>query len=147
MGASWLPWSAHRNSEGDVWTRCHFWSNFEIASLDWFRSIEYRSLFHFLDEQGGFFFERWGDAPVHSLAAALLLDPSEVHHFADFGYVHEPYQYCAVVEQGKEGRKGTVPNLSKIPENRLRDLGCDCVCDDTLVPQPTCLNQIKSTVL
>ena len=28
--------------------------------------------------QGGFFLERWGDAPVHSLAAALLLNASQV---------------------------------------------------------------------
>ena len=28
--------------------------------------------------QGGFYFERWGDAPVHSLAAAMLLNSSEV---------------------------------------------------------------------
>ena len=27
---------------------------------------------------GGFFFERWGDAPVHSLAAAMFLNSTEV---------------------------------------------------------------------
>lgn len=28
--------------------------------------------------QGGFYMERWGDAPVHSLAVAMLLNSSEV---------------------------------------------------------------------
>lgn len=59
----------------------HFWSNFEIADLDWFRGEEYSAYFSFLDETGGFFYERWGDAPIHSLAVAMFLDESEVHHF------------------------------------------------------------------
>lgn len=42
---------------------CHFWSNFEIASLDFYRSDTYRRYFDHLDKTGGFFYERWGDAP------------------------------------------------------------------------------------
>jgi hypothetical protein len=52
---------------------CHFWSNFEIANLNFFRSPAYQKYFDYLDTAGGFFYERWGDAPVHSLALALLL--------------------------------------------------------------------------
>jgi hypothetical protein len=36
-------------------------------------------------KEGGFFYERWGDAPVHSLAAALFLKPEEIHFFQDIG--------------------------------------------------------------
>ncbi|KAJ2061169.1 hypothetical protein GGI17_003279 [Coemansia sp. S146] len=53
---------------------CHFWSNFEIASLNWLRSPAYDSFFQALDRAGGFFMERWGDAPVHSIAAGMLLN-------------------------------------------------------------------------
>ncbi|KAF3319362.1 hypothetical protein TWF173_003803 [Orbilia oligospora] len=73
---------------------CHFWSNFEIASLDLWRSEAYRSYFDHLDRAGGFFYERWGDAPVHSIAAALFLGTQEVHHFADMGYMHVPWSRC-----------------------------------------------------
>lgn len=66
---------------------CHFWSNFEIASLDLWRGEAYQKYFAHLDKAGGFFYERWGDAPVHSIAAALFLNTQEVHHFADMGYV------------------------------------------------------------
>jgi mannosyltransferase len=31
---------------------------------------------------------QFGDAPVHSLAAALFLKPREIHHFQDFGYAY-----------------------------------------------------------
>src|SRR5271170_7250733 len=47
------------------YNRCHFWSNFEIASLDFWRGEAYMKYFETLDRAGGFYYERWGDAPVH----------------------------------------------------------------------------------
>lgn len=79
--------------EGE-WNLCHFWSNFEIANLDVYRSQAYLDFFDHLDKKGGFFYERWGDAPVHSLALGLLLNKSQIHHFADVGYKHPPYYRC-----------------------------------------------------
>jgi hypothetical protein len=48
--------------------------------------------FDYLDKAGGFFYERWGDAPVHSIAAALFLPFEKIHYFYDIGYRHEPFQ-------------------------------------------------------
>ncbi|GAA6013238.1 hypothetical protein JCM8202_003078 [Rhodotorula sphaerocarpa] len=76
------------------WNLCHFWSNFEIGSLDFWRSEAYQEYFKFLDEKGGFFYERWGDAPVHSFAAALFLPKDRIHNFYDISYRHNPYQTC-----------------------------------------------------
>ncbi|ODQ78677.1 glycosyltransferase family 15 protein [Babjeviella inositovora NRRL Y-12698] len=73
---------------------CHFWTNFEIADMDFFRSEQYTRLFEYLDLSGGFFYERWGDAPVHSIAVGLFLNKSEVHWFGDVGYYHVPYMLC-----------------------------------------------------
>ncbi|KAJ2356454.1 hypothetical protein GGF43_002067 [Coemansia sp. RSA 2618] len=73
---------------------CHFWSNFEIASLAFLRSEQYLAYFDFLDRAGGFFYERWGDAPVHSLAVAMFLNKSQVHYFDNIGYYHRPFQNC-----------------------------------------------------
>jgi alpha 1,2-mannosyltransferase len=47
-----------------------------------------------LDRDGGFFYERWGDAPVHSIAAALLLKKDEIHFFNDIAYYHVPFTHC-----------------------------------------------------
>lgn len=82
------------NDEGETYNLCHFWSNFEIASLSWLRSQAYLDYFNYLDRAGGFFYERWGDAPVHSIAAALMLKKSEVHFFYDMGYFHNPFKQC-----------------------------------------------------
>lgn len=79
------------NSEYNM---CHFWTNFEIANLNFFRSEAYNKFFEHLDQSGGFYYERWGDAPVHSIALALLLDRDAIHHFEDIGYYHAPYMSC-----------------------------------------------------
>lgn len=89
--------------------RVSVWSNFEIGDLDFWRGEAYRKFFDFLDEQGGFYYEvgtfinlylldainldgalkifpqRWGDAPVHSIGAALFAKKEEIHFFNDIG--------------------------------------------------------------
>lgn len=66
----------------------------EIGDLNFFRSEAYRSYFEWLDQAGGFFYERWGDAPVHTVAASLLLSKDQVHFFSDFGYKQGSFEQC-----------------------------------------------------
>lgn len=93
------------DDKGKSYNLCHFWSNFEIASLNFWRSEAYRAYFDHLDHAGGFFYERWGDAPVHSIAAALFLPKDKIHYFEDIGYFHNPFNNCPidseVYEKGK----------------------------------------------
>ncbi|PHH64392.1 hypothetical protein CDD81_4613 [Ophiocordyceps australis] len=84
---------------GETYNHCHFWSNFEIGNLDWLRSKAYIDFFDSLDRDGGFFYERWGDAPVHSIAAGLLLNKTELHFFDDIGYWHVPFTHCPTSEK------------------------------------------------
>lgn len=86
------------DDQGESYNLCHFWSNFEIASLDLWRGEAYSAYFDYLDHAGGFFYERWGDAPVHSIGAALFLDRDELHHFGDLGYYHPPFHACPIDE-------------------------------------------------
>lgn len=79
---------------GSDYNLCHFWSNFEIANLNFYRSQGYLEFFNHLDNSGGFFYERWGDAVVHTLALSLMLNKSQIHHFSDIGYMHAPYHRC-----------------------------------------------------
>lgn len=84
----------NHNEIAHGYSTCHFWSNFEIGRLDFFRSKEYTEYFNHLDKNGGFFYERWGDAPVHSVALALMTDKSRIHFFRDIGYNHIPFFNC-----------------------------------------------------
>ncbi|KAK6459038.1 mannosyltransferase [Scheffersomyces xylosifermentans] len=82
------------NNQFESYNLCHFWSNFEIADLAMFDNDRYNDFFNFLDEKGGFFYERWGDAPIHSIAVSLFLSKSDLHWFDDIGYYHSPYLQC-----------------------------------------------------
>lgn len=53
-----LPEVDPESMEGETYNMCHFWSNFEIASLDWLRSKEYNDFFDMMDRSGGFWMER-----------------------------------------------------------------------------------------
>jgi mannosyltransferase len=61
------------------YSTCHFWTNFEVADMDFWRGRAYEDYFAHLDRAGGFFYERWGDAPVHSIALGLFEDKSRIH--------------------------------------------------------------------
>ncbi|GCE98848.1 mannosyltransferase ktr3 [Zygosaccharomyces mellis] len=100
------PHLVHKNNlmdyisddNGENYNLCHFWSNFEIGSLDLWRSEAYDKYFEYLDQSGGFYYERWGDAPVHSIAAALFLDRSQIHFFDGLGFHHPDFLSCPVEE-------------------------------------------------
>jgi mannosyltransferase len=68
LDSSWMPWPFrpvvkyvdrdHRNRKSDKWSMCEYWSNFEIADMDFIRSAAYRNFFDYFDRKGGFYFER-----------------------------------------------------------------------------------------
>ncbi|KAI8635363.1 glycolipid 2-alpha-mannosyltransferase [Xylariaceae sp. FL1651] len=152
--ASWMPfplrrflsWLPHRDAYGDAWSLCHYWSNFEIADLDFFRSKAYQDYFEYLDKRGGFYFERWGDAAVHSLAVAMLADPQRVHHFEDIGYRHANFYQCPANAPG-----GQLPDSPSLTKNKRWSpeikggIGCRCECDGEKPRnhQTYCLDKLK----
>ncbi|KAI0018338.1 glycolipid 2-alpha-mannosyltransferase [Xylariomycetidae sp. FL0641] len=162
IAASWMPfpfrrflsWLPHRDAYGDPWSLCHYWSNFEIADMDLFRSREYQDYIEYLDKKGGFYFERWGDAAVHSLAVAMYVDPRKVHHFADIGYKHSPFYQCPANAPGPEGQlpdspllgNGTMSDPTKAWAPEIEHgIGCRCECDGSESQNfgNYCLNKLK----
>lgn len=81
------------------------WSNFEVGDLNWLRSQAYIDFFESLDQDGGFFYERWGDAPVHSIAAGLMLPKDQIHFFNDIAYYHVPFTHCPTGEKHRQDLK------------------------------------------
>lgn len=93
----WLTDSKRRpehNFKANGYSTCHFWTNFEVADLEFWRGKAYEEYFDHLDRAGGFFYERWGDAPVHSIALGLFEDKRKIHWFKDIGYQHIPFFNC-----------------------------------------------------
>ncbi|KAJ8108260.1 hypothetical protein OPT61_g8295 [Boeremia exigua] len=143
-----LPEIDPENMEGENYNMCHFWSNFEIVNLAWYRSKEYNDFFEMMDRSGGFWMERWGDAPIHSLAAGILLGPQDVHYFRDFGYRHTTIQHCPANAPARQ-----LPRIPFLEETTLDEkarkeeddywahpdppkengVGCRCRCDTDIV--------------
>ncbi|GMG19717.1 unnamed protein product [Ambrosiozyma monospora] len=82
----------------DDYNMCHFWTNFELGNLDFLRSVEYNVIFEYLDSTNGFYYERWGDAPVRSLILSVLLRKGQIKRFSEIGYKHAPYTQCPISE-------------------------------------------------
>ncbi|CAE6440725.1 unnamed protein product [Rhizoctonia solani] len=92
------------DNNGETYNNCHFWSNFEIGDLNFWRGEAYMKYFEHLDSKGGFYYERWGDAPVHSIGAALFAHKDQIHFFNDIGYKHEPFMHCPQGEAHARGK-------------------------------------------
>ena len=101
---------------GMEYNNCQFFSNFEIASLNFFRDVPNEAYFAHLDHSGGFYYERYGDAPVHTLALAMFARKDQVWFFRDIGYQHDIARHCPPphasvdvgvhVQNGKSGAGG-----------------------------------------
>lgn len=88
-----LAWLIDSGNAGE-YNNCQFFSNFEIGSLDFFRGEANTKYFDFLDQSGGFFYERYGDAPIHTLSVALFAPKDKVWFFRDIGYQHDIARHC-----------------------------------------------------
>jgi len=113
----WLKDSNRRpehNRKANGYSTCHFWSNFEIADMELWRSQAYEDYFNHLDRAGGFFYERWGDAPVHSIALGLFEDASNIHWFV----------FLNLIPLSHSKPSTTVASTStNQPTRRFRDIG------------------------
>ncbi|GAA6057989.1 hypothetical protein JCM3770_004601 [Rhodotorula araucariae] len=59
-------------------------------NLQFFESEAYQAYVNHLDRAGGFYKERWGDAPIRTIAASYFLPTSALHSFANVtGYRHD----------------------------------------------------------
>ncbi|KAI0026023.1 glycolipid 2-alpha-mannosyltransferase-domain-containing protein [Xylariomycetidae sp. FL0641] len=92
------------------YNNCQFYSNFEIGSLDFFRGKEHQAYFEHLDKTGGFYYERFGDAPIHTLSVSMFLPKSQIWYFRDIGYAHGLCEQCPPHEHTL-ARPSTDPSL------------------------------------
>ncbi|KAI9252950.1 nucleotide-diphospho-sugar transferase [Phascolomyces articulosus] len=92
-----MPWITGQDRIN--YNMCHLWSNFEIIKTDFLRSKAYQDYFEFLDRKGGFFYERWGDNPVRTMAVAMFLPRNQIQFFNRIGYTHSVATHCPVNQE------------------------------------------------
>jgi len=76
--------------EDGEWNLSLYYTNFEIAALEFWRSKQFSDFFDHIDRSGGIYRYRWGDHAVHLFAVAMFMNRDEVYRFKDIGYYHYP---------------------------------------------------------
>lgn len=66
-----------------------YYTNFEICDLAFFRASPWQRFFAAIDDAGGIWRYRWGDAPIRWLGLKHLLKPSEIHCLRHLSYFHQ----------------------------------------------------------
>lgn len=126
-----LPPLQRDSIDGETYNLNHFWSNFEIAKIEVWSNPIYESYFKYLEDNKGFFKERWGDAPIHSIALGFLLELDELHYFRDIGYKHTTIGHCPVNHPNQNSGAGThLDKLFGIDKPQKYGVGCHCKCPD-----------------
>ena len=65
-----------------------FYTNFEIGKVSWFLTSDYMKFYNELDQTGGFYTKRWGDAPIKFLGINLLMESKNIIPVHGFTYQH-----------------------------------------------------------
>lgn len=75
------------NSHGG-WNRRILYNNMFMTNITWWLTSEVQSYLRVVEQSQGFYFFRWGDAPIHTMVVRTFLTRSQVHVFG-FSYCHK----------------------------------------------------------
>ncbi|GME70456.1 unnamed protein product [Ambrosiozyma monospora] len=65
---------------------CRYWTESEIVDLSFLQSDSYTQFFNYLDQTGNFFYERWSDGIVRTVAVSFMLGADQIQYFDNTGY-------------------------------------------------------------
>ena len=65
-----------------------FYNNFELSKVSFWLSKEYQDYMEYIDQLGGIYYKRWGDAPIKSIALSLFMPRQNIHNFTSISYNH-----------------------------------------------------------
>jgi len=64
-----------------------YYNNFEVSALSIWLSQDFTDFINFIDNLGGIYYHRWGDAPIKSIAVSMFV-PKNCTHIFRIGYKH-----------------------------------------------------------
>jgi alpha 1,2-mannosyltransferase len=97
-----------------------FYNNLELSNASmWRNEPRIAAWLRQVDESGGIYQHRWGDAPIHTLAVTQFIERDQVIRLRDFGYFHRREYVCA------EGfQPCVIPSHLEASANRPFPRGC-----------------------
>lgn len=115
----------------------------QSSLTSWMRKVDSTMRYNFTSRGTGkllSILQRWGDAPIHTIAAALFARKDQIvcmrlcqtthssfiqHFFNDIGYRHNPFQHCPQGDVHQIGRCRCDPDdnfgefIGNLPENYI----------------------------
>lgn len=70
-----------------------FYTNFEVLDKEWFLQDEYQNYYKYIDNIGGIYTNRWGDAPIRYIALQSLTQKEKLYFYHDIRYFHQREYY------------------------------------------------------
>ena len=70
-----------------------YYNNFEVSRLSVWLSDDYQRFVNYIDQLGGIYYHRWGDAPIKSIAVSMFVPYNQTYHFKDIGYRHQFFRH------------------------------------------------------
>ena len=77
-----------------------YYNNFEISSMKLWLSQNYKDYIDMIDQAGGIYYHRWGDAPIKSIAVTMFVPQNKTHMFRDVSYKHKCKECLTAVNSG-----------------------------------------------
>ena len=71
------------------WDHRTYYNNMFVTNVTLWTTAPMRPFLEYIDRQGGIYTNRWGDAPIHTVAVGLFLKSEQIHTFMDWNYYHE----------------------------------------------------------
>ncbi|UJR20755.1 hypothetical protein I4U23_023873 [Adineta vaga] len=101
-------------------------TNFAIANVSIFRDhYLIRAWLKTVDDNGGIYRYRWGDAPIHTIAVTQFIPRNDIVRLRYFGYFHRREYVCTYGIHGKPCREQAKPFFMETPKgNEEYDDGC-----------------------
>ena len=69
-----------------------FYNNFELSKLSFWLSRQYQEYIEHIDQLGGIYYNRWGDAPIKSIAVSMFMPKRKLRNFRNISYQHNSYR-------------------------------------------------------
>ena len=63
------------------WPDTKMYYNFEVSATKLWYSAKYKQYINMIDHAGGIYYNRWGDAPIKSIAVSMFVSENKTHCF------------------------------------------------------------------
>ena len=71
--------------------RWMFYNNFELSKVSFWLSQQYQGYIEYIDQLGGIYYSRWGDAPIKSIGVSMFMPKRKIHSFSFISYRHSGF--------------------------------------------------------